>query len=344
MKKTYKIGVIPGDGIGKDVIRAAVIVLEGVNAIADEFAFEFTRMLAGEDAIQKYGSAFPQETFEAIKKMDAVLFGAAGGSEASNVINGFRRGFDLYANIRPIKVLPGVKALHPQTDFIVVRENTEGLYRRVGYIDGDTYVNLRVFTKKGMERIIRFAFKFAQNEKRRKVTLTHKSETLFYTDKPFKEMFYQLAKEFPAVEAEDMSVDNCAMQIVMKPERFDVILTENANGDILSDVGAGVIGGLGFVPGANVGDSMGVFEPIHGSAPKYADKNVANPIAAILAAKMMVKYLGETSTAAHMEQAVRDLLLEGKVRTFDLGGNSSTTEVGEAVADLVRKRIKDDER
>jgi isocitrate/isopropylmalate dehydrogenase len=338
MKRKYKVGIIPGDGIGRDVIKAAMIVLDGVNDAAEEFALEFVSMVAGDAAVEKYGNPFPKETFEGIKQTNAVLFGAAGGLEASNVINGFRRGFDLYANVRPIKALPGTKALHPHTDLIVVRENTEGLYRRVGYIDGDTYVNLRVFTRKGMERILRFCFKFAQNEGRKKVTFTHKSETLFYTDKPMKEMFYQIAKEFPAIEAEDMSVDNCAMQIVMKPEKFDVILAESANGDILSDVGAGVIGGLGLVPGGNIGDSMAIFEPAHGSAPKYADKNIANPIAAILATKMMINYLGETAMALQIEESVKNVLLEGKVRTFDLGGTSSTTEFGEAIAEKIHKR------
>lgn len=338
MKRKYKIGIIPGDGIGKDVIKAATIVLEAVNDVAEEFVLEFSRMCTGDEAIAKYGNPYPQETVDGIKQTNAVLFGAAGGPEASNVINGFRRGFDLYANVRPIKALPGTKALHPHTDLIVVRENTEGLYRRVGYIDGDTYVNLRVFTKNGMERIIRFCFKFALTERRKKVTFVHKSEALFYTDKPMKEMFYRIAKEFPGIEAEDMSVDNCAMQIVMKAERFDVILAESANGDILSDVGAGVIGGLGLVPGGNIGDSMAIFEPAHGSAPKYADKNIANPIAAILATKMMINYLGETEMALQIEESVKDVLREGKVLTFDLGGTSSTTELGEAIAERVRKR------
>lgn len=341
MKRKYKIGIIPGDGIGKDVIKAATIVLETVNDVAEEFTLEFSRMCAGDEAIAKYGNSYPQETIEGIKQTNAVLFGAAGGPEASNVINGFRRGFDLYANVRPIKALPGTKALQPDTDLIVVRENTEGLYRRVGYIDGDTYVNLRVFTKKGMERILRFCFKFALTERRKKVTFVHKSGALIYTDKPMKEMFYRIAKEFPGIEAEDMSVDNCAMQIVMKAEKFDVILAESANGDILSDVGAGVIGGLGLVPGGNIGDSMAIFEPAHGSAPKYADKNIANPIAAILATKMMINYLGETEMALQIEESVKDVLREGKVLTFDLGGTSSTTELGEAIAKKLRKRYSD---
>lgn len=338
MKKRYKVGIIPGDGIGRDVIRAATIVLEAVNDVAEEFSLDFIRMDTGDEAVVKYGSPFPKETFEGIKQTNAVLFGAAGGPNAAHVVQGLRRGFDLYANIRPIKAFPGINVIQPTADLIIVRENTEGLYRRVGYIDGDNYVNLRVFTKKGMERILRFGFKFALKEGRKKVTFTHKAVVLTYTDQPMKEMFYEIAKEFPGIEAEDMEVDNCAMRIVMKPERFDVVFAENANGDILSDVGAAVIGGLGFASGGNIGDSMAVFEPIHGSAPKYADKNIANPIAAIMAAKMMINYLGETAMAFKMEQAVKEVLIEGKVRTFDLGGTSSTTEVGEAIAEKICKR------
>jgi isocitrate dehydrogenase (NAD+) len=339
VKRRYKIGIIPGDGIGRDVIKSAKIVLDAVNDVSNEFTLDFTPMDVGEVAVEKYGNPFPNETLEGIRQQNAVLFGATTGKPGPfSVVQAFRRGFDLYSNIRPIKALPGIKAIQPHTDLIIVRENTEGLFRKVGYIDGDQYVNLRVFTKKGMERIIRFCFNFAMKERRKKITFTHRANILYYTDKPMREMFYEIAKEFPSIEAGDMEVDNCAMNIVMKPEKFDVILAENANGDILSDVGAGVIGGLGFAPGANIGDAMAVFEPIHGSAPKYADQNIVNPIATILAAKMMVNYLGESGTALQIEEAVKDVLLEGKVRTFDIGGTSSTTEVGEAIAEKIRKK------
>jgi isocitrate dehydrogenase (NAD+) len=190
-----------------------------------------------------------------------------------------------------------------------------------------------------MERIIRFCFEFAIREGRKKVTFTHKAHVLTYTDKPMREMFYALAKDYPGIIAEDMTIDACAMQIVMHPERFDVVFAENANGDILSDVGAGVIGGMGFAYAGNIGDSVGVFEPIHGTAPKYADKNVVNPIAAILAAKMMLAHLGETATAARIERAIIDVLTEGTVRTYDLGGKSSTTDVGEAIAAKIRRNV-----
>jgi isocitrate dehydrogenase (NAD+) len=250
---------------------------------------------------------------------------------------GFRLGFNLYAGVRPIKALRGSGALRPKADLIIVRENTEGLYRGDGYIDGDTYVNLRVFTKQGMERILRFCFELALRERRKKVTFTHKAHVLTYTDEPMRQMFYEIAKDYPSVQAEDMTIDACAMQIVMRPERFDIVFAENANGDVLSDVGAGVVGGMGFAYSGNIGDSMGVFEPIHGTAPKYADKNVVNPIAAIMAARMMFDYLGEKATGARIEKAITDVLIEGKVRTYDLGGTSSTIQVAEAISEKLRK-------
>lgn len=336
MKKRYVIGVIPGDGIGNDVIQAAQIVLNTIHEVAEGFELEFRPMETGQSAVAKYGDPFPKETVEGIKRTDAVLFGAAGNPYTHKILMGFRVGFNLYANVRPIKALPGSGALRPKADFIIVRENTEGLYRGDGYIDGDTYVNLRVFTKQGMERILRFCFELARKEGRKKVTFTHKAHVLTYTDEPMRQMFYDMAKGYPEIEAEDMTIDACAMQIVMRPERFDIVFAENANGDILSDVGAGVVGGMGFAYSGNIGDTMAVFEPIHGTAPKYAGKFVVNPIAAIMAAKMMFDYLGEKEMAARIEKAVTDVLLEGKVRTYDLGGSSSTLEVAEAIAQRLR--------
>ena len=336
-KKRYRIGIIPGDGIGRDVIKAARIVLDTIHETSKTFSLEFKPMDTGDAAVKKYGNPFPKETLDGIAATDAVLFGAAGNPHTVAVLMGFRLSFNLYANVRPIKSLPGSNALKTNADLIVVRENTEGLYRGVGYIDGDYHVNLRVFTTKGMERIIRFCFQLARKEGRKKVTFTHKAHVLTYTDAPMLKMFNELAKEYPDIEAEDMTIDACAMQVVMHPERFDIIFAENANGDILSDVGAGVIGGMGFAYAGNIGDTMGVFEPIHGTAPKYADKNVVNPIAAIMAGKMMFDFLGEKKTAAGIEKAIVDVLTEGKVRTYDLGGKSSTTDVGEAIAEKLRR-------
>ena len=338
-KKQYRIGIIPGDGIGRDVIGAAQIVLDAINETSKTFTMEFKRMDTGDAAVAKYGSPFPKETLEGIAETNAVLFGAAGNPHTVAVLMGFRLSYNLYANVRPIKSLPGSNAMKMNANLIVVRENTEGLYRGVGYIDGDYHVNLRVFTTKGMERILRFCFELARKERRRKVTFTHKAHVLTYTDEPMRKMFYEIAKEYTDIIAEDMTIDACAMQVVMHPERFDIIFAENANGDILSDVGAGVIGGMGFAYAGNIGDSMGVFEPIHGTAPKYADKNVVNPIAAIMAGKMMFEYLGEVKTAASLEKAIIDVLTEGRVRTYDLDGHSSTTDVGEAIAEKIRRNV-----
>ncbi|MEW6333375.1 MAG: isocitrate/isopropylmalate family dehydrogenase [Thermodesulfobacteriota bacterium] len=338
-KKRYKIGIIPGDGIGRDVIRAARIVLDAINDTAKSFQMDFLPMDTGEAAVVRYGHPFPRETRDGIAQTDAVLFGAAGDPHTVAILSGFRLGFNLYANVRPVRSLPGSNALRADANLIIVRENTEGLYRGVGYIDGDYHVDMRVFTTQGMERILRFCFELARREGRRKVTFTHKAHVLTHTDEPMRRRFYEMAKEYPDLTAEDMTIDACAMQIVMHPERFDIIFAENANGDILSDVGAGVIGGMGFAYAGNIGDDMGVFEPIHGTAPKYADKNVVNPIAALMAAKMMFEYLGEAETTARLEKAVIDVLTEGRVRTYDLGGNASTTDVGEAVAGKFRSGI-----
>jgi 3-isopropylmalate dehydrogenase len=308
MKKKYKIGIIPGDGIGRDVIKAAQIILDTVNDVAETFALDFMKMDTGEAAFEKYGDPFPKETRDGIAQTDAVLFGAAGNPYTVAVLMGFRLGFNLYANVRPIKSLPGTKAIHTNADLIVLRENTEGLYRGLGWIDGDYHVNLRVFTTQAMERILRFCFEYALKEGRKKVTFTHKAHVLIYTDEPMRQMFYEIAKEYPDIEADDMTIDACAMQ-------------------------------MGFAYSGNIGDSMGVFEPIHGTAPKYADKNVVNPSAAILAGRMMFNYLGENETALGIEQALKDVLVEGKVRTYDLGGNSSTTAFAEAVSERIRKNV-----
>jgi isocitrate/isopropylmalate dehydrogenase len=340
VKKKYKIGIIPGDGIGRDVIKAAQIVLDAVNEGAKTFSLDFLPMDTGDTAVAKYGDPFPQETMEGIKQTNAVLFGAAGNPNTVKVLMGFRLGFNLYANVRPIKALPGSGALRPKADLIVVRENTEGLYCGEGYIDGDKYVNLRIFTKTGMERILKFCFELARREGRKKITFTHKAHVLRHTDGTMREMFYEIAKAYPSIEAEDMTIDACAMQMVMKPERLDIVFAENANGDVLSDVGAGTIGGMGFAYSGNIGDSMAVFEPIHGTAPKYADKNVVNPIAAIMAARMMFDYLGEKATGDLIEKAIVDTLLEGKVRTYDLGGTSSTTEVAQAISEKLLRSFR----
>jgi len=334
MTKQYTIAVIPGDGIGRDVVKAARIVVDAVNDVAKGFTMDFLDLYVSQAAVDKFGEPFPQETRDGIKRSNAILFGAAG---ISRVLGDFRTGYDLYANVRPIKALPGVNALHKNADLIIIRENTEGLYSRHGWIDRDYHVNLRIFTTQVMERILRFSFDYALKEGRNKITFTHKAKVLVHTDGAWLEMFNQIAKEYPQIESEEMTIDTCAMEIVMHPEQLDVIITENANGDILSDVGAGIIGGKGYAYSGNIGDSLALFEPIHGTAPKYADKNIANPCAAIMAAMFMFDYLGEKQSASRVLQSLTEVLVEGKVRTYHMGGNASTTDVGEAVAERIRR-------
>ncbi len=331
------IGIIPGDGIGRDVTRAARIVLDAVDASCDDLSLEYRDMEVGERPFERCGSAFPDETREGIAGCDAVLFGAIGSPHDFVVLSGIRYGFHLYANVRPVKALKGVPALQPDADLVVIRENTEGLYRGVGYDDGDRHVNLRIFTDEGMERVIRFAFRWAADNGRRKVTFTHKESILRHTDARMKDLFYDIAPEYAGIEAEDMEIDACAMRVVMKPRTLDVIIAENANGDILSDVGGGIIGGLGFTPSANIGNDLAMFEPVHGSAPKYADKDVVNPTATLMAVRMMFDYLGRPDIAARLQAGIESVLEAGKIRTYDIGGDSSTSAFAHAVAEAMQR-------
>ena len=333
MTANLTVGIIPGDGIGRDVTRAARIVLNLINERCADISFVYKDMDVGEAAIKKHGSAFPDETREGISNCDVILFGAIGAPHDFVVLSGIRYGFNLFANVRPIKSFPGVKVLHPDADLVVIRENTEGLYRGVGYTDGDYHVNLRVFTQAGMERIIHFSFDWAKKNNRKKVTFTHKESILVHTDAFMKELFYEIAKDYPTIEADDMEVDACAMRMVMKPQTLDVIVAENANGDILSDVGGGIIGGLGFTPSANIGNNLAMFEPVHGSAPKYADKDVVNPTAILMSIKLMFDYLNRTDIAALLQNSLNQVFIEGKIRTYDVGGNSSTSAFAKAVAE-----------
>lgn len=326
----YKISVIPGDGIGKEVMEAALHVLEAVNV-----EFDYTFAVAGDEYMEKTGVALPQETMDIVKASQACLFGAAGES-AADVIVKMRQEFDLYANLRPVKSYPGTKCLFDNLDFMIVRENTEGLYIGLEEETDEGATALRVITRKASERICRFAFEYAKKTGRKKVTAVHKANVLKKTDGVFKESFYKVAQDYPEMELDDRYVDATAMFFITKPEMFDVIVTTNLFGDILSDEGAGLVGGLGLIPSANIGEKQGLFEPVHGSAPSHAGKGTANPSAMILSAVMMLDYLEENEEARRLENALMEVLAEGKCVTRDLGGNSSTMEM----ADEVRKKLE----
>lgn len=335
MERRYKIGVIPGDGVGPEVIEGALVVLNALMKVDKGLKLELTRGDVGDIALKKYGNPLPEESLKLIKESNAVLFGAV-GELASDVILPIRQKFDLFANVRPAYTFEGVPALQKKVDIIIVRENTEDVYKGIGYsIDNETFVSLRLFTRRGMERIIRYAFDLARREGRRSVLLAHKAPVIIHTDLPFLNLFKEISKEYPDIEARDMLIDACAMQVIMKPEMFDVILVSNQMGDILSDVSAGVIGGLGFAPSGNIGEKIAMFEPIHGSAPKYAGLNKINPIGAILAAKMMLEWLGEKEASSRIHKAVSKVLKEGKVRTFDIGGNATTEEMANEIASKI---------
>ena len=317
----YKIAVIPGDGIGKEVMEATINKLE-----ASKLEFEYTFANAGDEYAEKTGKPLPEETINIVKQSQACLFGAAGES-AADVIVKLRRELDLYVNLRPVKSYPGTKCIYNNIDFVIVRENTEGLYSGIEEYTKDGATALRVITNKASERICRFAFEYAERTGRNKVTAVHKANVLKKTDGIFKDNFYKVADEFSDVESDDKYVDATAMFFITKPDMFDVIVTTNLFGDILSDEGAGLVGGLGLIPSANIGENYGLFEPVHGSAPRLAGKGVANPSAMVLSAVMMLDYLNEIEEARKLEKALIEVLSEGKIVTNDLGGNASTMEM-----------------
>ena len=338
--KTYKIVVIPGDGIGPELVDATLEVLEKVQEMAGDFRLSYEFHEAGANYYQKHGVNISPETLEAIRKADAAMKGPVGlpgvrlpdGTEAGVLGGGLRSGFDLYANIRPIKLFPKVpiplKDRPPERiDYVMVRENTEGLYlsRGRGIITEQAASDTLLMTRKGCERICRFAFKLAvekhkgaPEDGRRRVTLVEKSNVLrsFYF---FRQIFAEVAKEFAGVEAENLYVDAASAALVMRPEHFQVLVTENMFGDILSDLGGATIGGLGMCPSANMGDERAYFEPIHGSAPDIVGKNKANPLSQVLAAGMMLNYLGRKKDALLLEKAVRQALEKERFRISPTG-------------------------
>ncbi len=321
----YKIAVIPGDGIGKEVMEATLHILEVLNI---DFNYKFAD--AGDEYAEKTGVALPQETIDIVKDSQACLFGAAGES-AADVIVRLRQELDLYVNLRPVKSYPGTNSIFNNLDFVIVRENTEGLYIGLEEYTENGATALRVVTKNASERICKFAFEYAKKTNRKKVTAVHKANVLKKTDGIFKEIFYKVAQNYPDMELDDRYVDATAMFLITKPQMFDVIVTTNLFGDILSDEGAGLVGGLGLIPSANIGEKQGLFEPVHGSAPRHAGKGTANPSAMILSAVMMLDYLEEHEEARKLENALIKVLSEGKVVTRDLNGKSSTMDMAREI-------------
>ncbi|OKY78595.1 MAG: Isocitrate/isopropylmalate dehydrogenase LeuB [Candidatus Methanohalarchaeum thermophilum] len=326
----YKITLIPGDGIGPEVVEAAVKVLR-----ATDLKFDFEEVTAGQEAQEKKGTPLPEEVLDTIRKNKVALKGPITtpvGSGFRSVNVAIRQKLKLYANVRPTKSLPRIG--RSNCDVVTVRENTEGLYSGVEhYCDEDkTAAETHcIITKKASERIAKFAFDYAKENNREKVTAIHKANIMKTTGSLFLNTAKEVSENYPEIEFEDRIVDNMAMQLVQKPERYDVLVTPNLFGDILSDLCAGLIGGLGVAPGGNIGDDLAVFEPIHGSAPKYAGQNKVNPTAEILTAVLMLKHLNEEETANKIYQAVKSAIKEGKKLTYDLGGDAGTQEFADYV-------------
>ncbi len=336
--KTHKIGILPGEGIGPEVVDATLMVLDAVQKV-EPVRLQYLKGDAGFYCIEKFGTNLPQKTVEMLKGTEACLKGPMTtpeepGSPRSVAVT-LRSIFDLYANVRPARSLPNVTSLKPGIDMIVVRENTEGLYAGKEFEAAPGVgVAMRIITKAASERIARFGLELAQS-RRKKLTFVHKGNILKITDGIFKDAVHAMAKSYLDVELEDLHIDIATAQLIKRPESFDVIVTTNLFGDILSDEAAQVVGGLGVAAGANIGDRYGMFEPVHGSAPKYTGQNRVNPIATVEAVKMMLEYLGEKKAADRVGKATMKVLQEGKVLTYDLGGQSKTSDMGKAIAEKV---------
>ncbi len=331
---SYRVTLIPGDGIGPELAQATRRVLEATGV-----SFEWDVQEAGEVVMSRYGTPLPDHVLESIRLNRVALKGpittpVGKGFRSVNVA--LRQALNLYANLRPCRSLPGVKTPFPDVDLVVVRENTEDLYAGVEHMVGeDAAESIKIITRKASQRIARFAFEYAVRKARRKVTAVHKANIMKLSDGLFLESCRQVAAEFPQVEFEDRIVDNMCMQLVQKPALYDVLLTPNLYGDIISDLCAGLIGGLGVAPGANLGDEAAVFEAVHGSAPKYAGQNRANPTALILSGVLMLEHLGEAAAAERVRKALDAVLAEGKRVTYDLGGTAGTSDMADAIIEML---------
>ncbi|MBT42699.1 MAG: isocitrate dehydrogenase [Idiomarina sp.] len=327
-----KITVIPGDGIGPDIVDSAIKILTKVGC---DFDYEFVD--AGLTALEKTGELLPQNTLDAIKRNGITLKGPLTtpvGEGFTSINVSLRKQFGLYANLRPVKSFKGTQARYDNIDIITVRENTEGMYSGFGQKvseDGAEAEAMSKITRQGAERIVRFAYELAQREGRKKVTAVHKANILKSTSGLFLKVAREIAEEYPDIESAEMIVDAACMRLVMNPEDFDVIVTTNLFGDIVSDLCAGLVGGLGMAPGANIGKDCAIFEAVHGSAPDIAGKNLANPSSVILASVQMLEYLGMSEQADKIVKALADVIESGDRTTRDLGGSHGTTDFTDAV-------------
>jgi len=326
----HTITLIPGDGIGPEVTNATRRVLEAVGV-----AIDWDLQEAGADVLEKRGSVLPQEVLDSIRKNKIALKGPittpiGKGFRSVNVT--LRQELDLYANLRPVRSLPGVEPRFEGTNIVIVRENTEDLYAGLELmIMPGIAQSIKLITENGCARICEYAFRYAEQNKRKRVTVVHKANIMKLSDGLLLDVFRRIAKTHPTIEPAEVIVDACAMTMVRNPNKLDVIVTENLYGDILSDLGAGLVGGLGIVPGANIGEKAAVFEAVHGSAPDIAGQGIANPTAVIQSAIMMLRHIGEHAAAERVERALLRVYEEKKVLTGDLGGSATTAQFTDAL-------------
>jgi isocitrate dehydrogenase (NAD+) len=324
--------LIPGDGIGPEITDAAVRILEAAG-----FRPKWERVLAGDAALKKTGTPLPDDVLASVTRTRIALKGPlktpiGTGYKSINVV--LRQHFNLYANFRPIESLDGVETKWKDLDLVVIRENTEGLYSGIEHeVVPGVVESLKIITRVATERIARFAFRFARKARRRKITIIHKANIMKLSDGLFLQASRDVAREYPDIECDDYIVDNACMQLITRPERFDVLLLENLYGDIISDLAAGLVGGLGVVPGVNYGDQCGIFEAVHGTAPDIAGKGIANPTALLRSAILMLRFVGQARAAAAVDRSLRKVLREGRTTTPDLGGRATTDEFCRAIID-----------
>ncbi len=328
----YKISILIGDGIGPELSSCVKSILENIHDKSRSLKFDLLEAEAGDNALTKYKSPLPEKSFEIIKNSQACLKSPVGES-AADVVLVLRRYFELYANIRPAKNYPNIKSISNGVDLVTVRENTEDLYLGWEFFsDDETVISLRKTSKNAARKIAESAFKIANSRQNKKVTIVHKANVLRKSDRLFIDIAKQIAERYLDVTVEEMYVDACSMDLIRNPNRFDVILTTNLFGDIISDEAAQVTGSIGLAPAANIGEKFALFEPVHGAAFDIAGKNIANPTSFILALKMMFEWLGEkykdlnlSNQASKIEKSVEELFVKN-IKTIDIGGNLTTTE------------------
>jgi isocitrate dehydrogenase (NAD+) len=334
MSKTT-ITVISGDGIGPEVTEATLTVLDAAGAELD-----YERHVAGAEAVKQFETPLPDHVLESIRKNRVALKGPVEtkvGKGFRSVNVQLRQELDLYANLRPTRSLPSIPSRFENVDIIVVRENTEGLYSGLEHVVIPGVVeSLKIITEKGSTRIAKFAFDYARRHGRKRVTAVHKANIMKLSDGLFLECFRKVSQDYPDIQADDKIIDNMCMQLVMRPEKTDVLVMENLYGDIVSDLCAGLVGGLGVVPGANIGVEASIFEAVHGTAPDIAGQDLANPLALIRSAIMMLYHMGKDEVAEKIRRALRRVVVDQRIRTRDLGGEASTSQFTAAIVEALQ--------